>query len=204
MWYATSNNDRGVELRRGPNTTGIKLFAPYSRQIRRGEKTALSLNFKLKLMRGFFAMFNPSHSYALAGLTILNSLLTKSRDGYVTIHVTSVLKDEFKIRKNDFFAVMHIMEEGDRSVPLRITLSQWEEDKRPMDLKITHNGYGIVDLNSSDSDQELNASDGDESEMSMRSKKIAKISYSSDEGGAGASTDAADAAGADVECTDDA
>lgn len=207
MYYATSNNDRGVELKRGPNTTGIKLFSPYSRTINRGEKTGLVLNFKLKIMRGYFAMFSPSYSYGLAGLTILNSIHTKNRDGFVTLHVTSILKKEFRLRKNDFFAVMHIMEEGDRSVPLRISLDQWEQDKKPLNLEITNNGFGLIEIDGSDSDgqEKDETSDKEENEIGMRRKKIAKVTYSSDEGAAGASGNAAGAAGGTVAiCADDA
>jgi hypothetical protein len=117
-------------IARRKNETGVRLCAMDQYSLEWGDVQKIKLNIKIRVLQGFFPLISPTQEFAAKGLVILNTVTTKNRDQPLTLYVTCLSAAGLKIESLQYFAIMHITEEMDRTTPHRMQLSEWEQESK--------------------------------------------------------------------------
>jgi hypothetical protein len=117
-------------LARRKNETGLKLCAMDHFSIGWGDIEKIKLNFKIRVLPGFFALLSVNQEFASKGLSILNTVITKNRDQPLIIYATCLSAAGLEIGAMQYFADLHVLEETDRGVPVKMNKSEWDKDTK--------------------------------------------------------------------------
>lgn len=181
MKYCLVDKTGGDRLARRQNESGLKLCAMDNYSIGWGDIEKIKLNFKIRVLPGFFALLSVNQDFASKGLSILNTVITKNRDQPLVIYATCLSAAGLKIGAMEYFADLHVIEETDRGVPFKMEKSEWDKETKILETSGASTPVELIDftLDASEAEEltdfEVDVSDNEHCYSQIKKRKMANL-----------------------------